>query len=217
MISTPSEELKAFFASSKPTFFKKGDVVLRSGDVRAGAYYLKKGYVKDSAVSSDGREFILFIFQPSDIFSYNWIFNRTPNVHSFRAMTDCVIYEHSREALLQFLEKNPTALLITTQKIVTRMRGLMQRIENLAFDNALKKVGSMLCILAERFGRKTEKGIIIPIQLTQQDIANLIGVSRETTSIEIKKLMERQIINRSSGVYTVLKPKELEKISFLMG
>ncbi len=216
MISTSNELLKEFFASAKPSYFRKGDVVLRIGDVRGGAYYLKKGYIKDSSVSADGREFILFIFQPTDVFSYNWIFNQTPNEHSFRAISDCVVYEKSREGFLLFLEQHPDVFLMITQRIVRRLNGLMQRMENLAFDNALKKVGSILCILGERFGKKTEKGIVIPIPLTQQDIANLIGLSRETTSIEIKKIMEMNILTRSSGLYVITKLKELQKISSLV-
>lgn len=213
MISTPHELLKEFFVTAKPSIYKKGDIVLRSGELRAGAFFLKKGYIKDSSVSSDGREFVLFIFQPNDVFSYNWIFNQTPNVHSFRAITDCLIYEKSREELLMFLKKNPDVLLMITQRIVRRLNGLMIRMENMAFDNAIKKVGSMLCILGERFGKKTERGIVIPIPLTQQDIADLIGISRETTSIEIKRIMEKGVITKSSGLYVIQKLKELQKIS----
>lgn len=216
MISTPNELLKEFFATAKPSYFKKGDVVLRIGDARGGAYYLKKGYIKDSGVSADGREFILFIFQPTDVFSYNWIFNQTPNEHSFRAITDCIIYEKSREGFLLFLEQHPEIFLMITQRIVKRLNGLMQRMENLAFDNALKKVGSILCILGERFGKKTEKGIVIPIPLTQQDIANLIGLSRETTSIEIKRIIEMNLLTRSSGLYVITRLKDLQKISSLV-
>ena len=216
MIITPGELLKEFFITSKPSFYKKGDVVLRIGDVREGAYYLKKGYIKDSSVSADGREFILFIFQPNDVFSYNWIYNQKPNEHSFRAITDCVVYEKSREGLLLFLEQHSNVSLMITQRIVHRLNGLMQRMENLAFDNAIKKVGSILCILGDRFGRKTDRGIVIPIPLTQRDIANLIGLSRETTSIEIKKFMEMGILSRSSGLYVITKPKELQKISSLV-
>lgn len=217
MISTPSELLKEFFANSKASFFKKGDIVLRIGDIRAGAYYLKKGYIKDSSVSQDGREFILFIFQPNDVFSFNWIFNQTPNAHSFRAMTDCVIYEKSREGLLLFLEQHPEVLLMITQRLVRRLNGLMQRIENLAFDNAQKKVGSIIHILGERFGKKTERGIVIPIPLTQLDVSNLIGLSRETTSIEMKKIMEMGILTRSSGYYVIKNVKELQRISSFLG
>jgi CRP-like cAMP-binding protein len=101
---TPSEKLKKFFVTSKPIFYKKGEVVLRVGETRLGAFYVKSGYVKDLSVSSDGRNFNLFIFEPGDLFSYNWIYNKTPNEHTFKAMTDCTAYEKAREELLQFRE-----------------------------------------------------------------------------------------------------------------
>lgn len=211
-----SEQLEKFFATSKPLFYKKGDVVLRVGETGTGAYYLKKGYIKDSSVSADGREFTLFIFQPNDIFSYNWIFIQTPNEHSFRAMTDCIVYEKSREEMMLFLEKNPEMLLMITRKVARRLKGLMQRMENMVFDNSFKKVGSMFCILGERFGKKTKKGIVIQIPLTQQDVANLIGLSRETTSIETKRIIDMSILARSSGLYVIKEPEELQRISFFI-
>jgi len=216
MALTPSEKLKEFFATSRPSHYRKGDVVLRIGDVRSGAFYVDKGYIKDSTLSRDGREFVLFIFKPTDIFSYSWIFNHVPNDHSFKAMTECTIYEKSREGLLVFLEQNPDIQFMLIQKLVTRLRGLLQRMEYMAFGGATQKVGSILNILAERFGRETEKGLLIPIPLTQQDLADLIGTSRETTSIEIKKLLNDGVLTRSSGTYTITNLKKLQKISSLI-
>jgi CRP/FNR family transcriptional regulator len=216
MNQSPSEKLEKFFATSKPSPYKKGDVVLRIGDSRSGAFYIKKGYIKDSSISVDGREFILFIFQPKDIFSYSWIYNAVPNEHSFKAMADCVVLEKSREGLLVFLEQNPDVQFMISQNIVKRMRGLMQRIENMAFASAFQKVGKIISILAERFGKETEKGVTIPLPLTQQDISELIGLSRETTSIEIKKLMDMGILTRASGNYSITNLKKLEKLSSLL-
>ena len=208
---TPSEKLKLFFATSNPSFFKKGDVVLRIGDELMASYYVKKGLIKDSSISFEGHEFTLFIFKPEDIFSYNWIFNQIPNEHIFRALTDCVIYQKSREGLLLFLEQNPDVMLMITQKIVIRLRGLTQRMEHLAYGTARQKVSSIINILSERFGKQNEKGVTISMKLTQQDISELIGLSRETTSIEINKLREEKILSLASGYYTILNLKVLQK------
>ena len=211
MILTPSEKLKKFFATSRPSFYKKGEIVLRIGDARAGAFFIKKGYIKDSTVSSDGREFTLFVFKPNDIFSYNWIYNQLLNEHTFRAMTDSIVYEKSREGLLLFLEENPDVQFMITQNLTARMRGLMQRIEQMAFGTAAQKVSSIFQLLGERFGKQTEKGITIPIPLTQKDISELIALSRDTTSIEIKKLIDEKILARNSGIYTIRNPERLQK------
>jgi CRP/FNR family transcriptional regulator len=89
--------------------------------------------------------------------------------------------------------------------------------EQLAFGNATQKVASIMSILGERFGKQTEKGIQIPISLTQQDIAELIGIARETTSIELNRLMADEIIERVSGMYIIIRPQRLQKLSKLFG
>lgn len=213
MTLTPSEKLKTFFANSRPSFYKKGDIVLRIGDAKVGAFFVKKGYIKDSTVSSDGREFTLFIFQPNDIFSYNWIYNQHLNDHTFKAMTDSIVLEKSREGLLLFLEENPDVQFMITQNLTARLRGLMQRIEQMAFGTAAQKVNSLFQLLGERFGKETEKGIVIPIPFTQQDISELIALSRETTSIEIKKLIDEKILARNSGIYTIINSERLKDIN----
>ncbi len=213
----PGEKLKRFFSTSKPTNFKRGEIVLRAGDHRSSAFYLKRGYIKDSAVSFDGREFTLFIFKPGDIFSYAWIFNKAHNEHSFRAITESVILEKNRESFLLFLEENPDVHFLISQNIAIRLRGLTQRMEQLAFGSATQKVASILLILGERFGKEKSNKTEIPVSLTQQDIGELIGISRETTSMEISKLMSDEIVSRKSGHYTIEKPKSLQKLSKLFG
>ncbi len=215
MDPTPREKLKNFFSSSRPSYFKKGEIVLRAGDHSNAAFYLKRGYIKDSANSNDGREFTLFIFKPEDVFSYSWIFNKIHNGHSFRAMTDCSILEKNRESFLLFLEQNPDVQFMIAQNISIRMRGLMQRMEQMAFGSATQKVSSIIHILGERFGNGENGKIVIPLRLTQQDIADLAGISRETTSIEINKLVVDGIISRETGYYTILFPNKLLKLAAL--
>lgn len=211
MEEIPSNKLKKFFATSRPIYYRKGEIVLRIGETGQGAFYIKNGYIKDSCVSPDGREFTLFIFKPGDLFSYNWIYNRVPNEHSFKAMTDCIVYEKTREGILLFLEQNADVQFMISQNIVKRMRGLMQRMEYMAFGTALQKVASIFAVLAERFGKETERGIYISLALTQQDVSELIGLSRETTSIEIKKLMNNGLLLRTSRNYIVKSLKSLKR------
>lgn len=207
---TPSKKLRKFFANSKPTFYKKGDIVLRAGAAHSGAFFLKKGFVKDSCFSNDGREFTLFIFKSGDLFSYNWIFNELPNEHAFRAMSDCIIYEKKREELVEYLKANPDVLFRIGQKISVRLRGVLQRIESMAFGSASQRVISTIKLLAERFGTENSQGFTIPITFTQKDIAELIGISRETTSIEIKKLIDKGLLRRKKGHYIVTDLQKLD-------
>lgn len=214
-MKTPQEKLEEFFKHNTSFSYKKNSTILRPDDDLKDAYYLLHGYVKDSAVSIDGQEFVLFIFKPEDIFPYNFVFNDLANEHSFVALTPCVVLKCSKSEFLAFLHANPDVLFMLTKKILGRLRGVLQRLEYMAFGNAHKKVASIFIILGERFGEKTKNSIKIALPISHKGIAELVGITRETASVEIKKLEDRKIIKREARFYTILKRQALLKESYL--
>lgn len=211
----PQIKLEQFFSKNKPLFYKKGNTVVRPEDTPQGIYYLKKGYIKDSSVSREGQEFTLFIFKPGDIFPYRWAFADLPIEHSFSAMTDCIAIRRNRDQFIKFVNENPDVLFLITQKLLIRLRGVLQRLEHMAFGNARKKVASIFVILGDRFGDKEDGQIKIDIPLSHKDIAELVGVTRETASIEIKKLEKEDLIKRTSRRYIIKRPRKLTEESHL--
>lgn len=211
----PGVKLENFFKLNRPTTHRKGDVVLGASDVSSFVYYLSKGYIKDSAVSKEGAEYTLFIFKPADIFPYNWAFNKLPNEHSFSAITDCVIYKCQRDDFLKFIKSDPEVLFMLTQRVLIRLRGVLQRLEYSAFGNAYKRVASIYIILSERFGVSTPDGIKISFPLSHQDIAELVGVTRETASIEVKRLESEGLIIRKHKFYILPSILRLQRKSDL--
>ena len=201
-----------------PVFFqlyKKGSIIVRPEDNPQGVYYLKKGYIKDSSVSKEGQEFTLFIFKPQDIFPYRWAFAGFPIENSFTAMTDCIMIRRKRDDFIEFINKNPDVLFLITQKLLIRLRGVLQRLEHMAFGSAREKLASIFVILGERFGNKEDRFIKIDIPLSHKDIAELVGITRETASIEIKKMEEEGLIKRTSRRYVIKMQNKLIKESHL--
>lgn len=96
-----------------------------------------------------------------------------------------------------------------TNHMLERLAGLLKRMEYAMFGNAQSKVASIILICAERFGERNEGGLTIKLPLTHQDIAKLIGMARETVSIEMKKLQKMKIIDYR-GKYLVV--KNLQKL-----
>lgn len=211
------EELGFFFSQFKKFNFKKREMILRVGDEPRGVMYLKRGYVRLYSISKEGEELTLIIYKPDDIFPIVWAINNTPNEYYFEAMTPSEIYRVPREKFLIFLKENPDVLFELTSKILSRFRGVLHRMEYLVFGNAYNKVASILLICAERFGGKEGSKIIIQVPLTHKDIANLLGVTRETTSLEIKKLARKGIIDYQGRLIMVKNPRALEKESLLNG
>lgn len=209
------QKLNSFFSRFKKYHYEKGETILRAGDNPQGVYFVDKGYIRDYSVSKDGEELTLIIFKPGDFFPISWVFNNSPNSHYFEAMTAVELWRCSKEDFLIFVKANPEIFVELTGHIVLRLGGIMQRMEYLAFGNAYEKVASILLILSERFGKKEGENIVIQVPLVHRDIAELLGITRETASIELKKLENKKIIAHHSKFIIVKDQNKLKKESLL--
>lgn len=210
------QKLDDFFSRFKRLTFKKGDIILRSDEEPRGVLFLHKGYVKLYSISKDAQQLTLIIFQREDFFPLMWAINATPNNYYLEAMGTVELWLSPRLEFIKFLKANSDVLFELTSRILTRLGGILKRMEYLVFGNALSRVASIISICAERFGYLDGKETMIGVILTHQDIANLIGVTRETVSIEIKKLEKKGIIayqGRHLVIKNAVKLKETSMLS----
>jgi len=207
MEKQPFDRLNNFFSRHKKLSFKKGEIILRMDDEPKGVLYLKKGYTRVYSLAKNAEELTLLMFKAGDFFPMTWTINSTYYHYYLEAITDVELYQAPREEFLRFIKNNNNVLFEITSRVLTRFGALLSRMEHAILGNARSKVSSIILILAERFGKKGHRGIIIQVPLTHQDIANLIGVARETVSIEIEKLQKKGLINHK-GRYLVIKNQE---------
>lgn len=199
--------LSILFADCRPIRYNRREIILRPEDTPSGVLYLKKGFVRLYTVSELGEELTLIIFKPGDFFPVMWAINNIPNSQYLEAMTDVEVQKVSRESFAEFLRHHAEVESEVLSNILIRLSGLLERIEYLVFGNAYQKVASILVICGERFGEKQDNKVLIKVILTHQDIANLIGLTRETTSLEVKKLEREGIISRQ-GKFILIKNME---------
>lgn len=204
-----SKDLNSFFSRFKKISYKKGETILRADEEPRGVLYLTKGYTRIYSLSEDSQELTLIIFQPGDFFPITWALNGIPNSYYVEAMTLVELWQAPREEFIGFIKNNSEVFFELTFRIVARLGGILTRMEYAMFGNARSKVISIILICAERFGEKNENGIFIKVPLTQQDLAKLIGFSRETVSVEMKKLQRRGLIDYKTKHIFV---KNLEKL-----
>lgn len=209
----PFDKLNNFFAGHKKLSFKKGEIILRMDDEPKGVLYLKKGYTRVYALTKNAQELTLLIFKAGDFFPITWAFNTTYYHYYLEAMTDVELYQAPREEFLNFVKNNPDVLFEITSRILTRFGALLSRMEHAILGNARSKVSSIILLCAERFGRRKGKETIIQVPLTHQDIANLIGVARETVSIEMEKLQKKGLIIHQGKYLVVRNSQKLKEES----
>ncbi len=181
---TPLKRLEAFFSEFKPIFYKKGDIILRPGDTPQGISYLEKGYTRLYSISSEGKELTLVTYKPGDFFPVVWTLTGRTSIYYVDAISSAILRRAPREKFMELLKEDSEIFIEVTMDIIRRFQDALRRMEHLTFGNASSRLASILLIYADRFGYKKDKGRIqIPIPFTHKDIANLVGVARETISI----------------------------------
>lgn len=188
---------------------------MSAGEDIQGVYFLKKGFLRLYSVSSEGEEFTLIIFRPGDIFPVSWAIADIKSNYFLEALTRIEVWRAQKSKFVELASENPDVLLEILNKITVRLMSVLRRMEYLVFGDACNKVASILLILSERFGEKTKTGVEIKVPLTHKDIAALLGVARETVSLEMENLKEKGIIEYSRKIVSIKSPIRLKRESQL--
>lgn len=215
MDNAPLSKMDSFFSKFNKLNYKKGETILRAGEDPKGVFYLKKGFVRLYSISKGGEELSLIIFMKGDLFPITWAINGTPNSYFLEAITASEIRRAPNRDFLEFVNNNPDVYFDLTGKMLTRLGGVLRRMEYLVFGNAYSKIASIILISADRFGKKIGDLVVIEVPMTHNDIARLVGLSRETASIEIKKLENKRLIGYRGRLIVVKNYKKLTKESLV--
>lgn len=210
--------LNDFFSQFRKLSFKKGETIVRAYDEPHGIFYLKNGYARLYTLSKNAQDLTFIIYKPGDFFPMIWPINKSTILYSTEAVTAVEAYQIPQEQFLKFIKDNNEIFFEITSRLMTRFAGLLRRMEYAMFGNARNKVASIILICADRFGKQTKdkKEVVIQVPLTHQDIANLLGVARETVSIEMKKLQENDLISYQ-GKYLLVKNIQTLKEESVLG
>lgn len=178
--------------------------------------YLKKGYVRQYSVAKNGNELTLNIFKPGSILFFLQMFNKQSNNYYYQALTDVEVYSANFDDTLGFLMSHPEITLDILKRIGRGLDGFMAQVESMTFCGCKEKLATMLLILAKRFGKKDQDVVVIELPLTHYDLACMIGVSRETMSMELKKLERANVISRKKQFTTIKNMDQIKALATVM-
>lgn len=206
---------EAFFNASRTLAYKKGEIIIRPGDVPQGVHLLRKGFVRFYSVSGEGEELTLLIFKPGDFFPVRFAITDQEITYYYEAMTPVEVKRASTQSFRAFLKEHPDVLLAITGSILIRLRTVYERMEYLVYGSAYEKVASILYVFSKEYGEKEKDGVVITVPLTHRDIAAVIGMTRETVSVEMGKLEGKKLISHEGKFVVVADPKKLRQESLL--
>lgn len=161
---------------------KRSDVLFREGDSGDSLYVVTDGKIKLGRSSADGRENLLAILGPGQMFGELSLFDPGPRSATATAVTDCAMMSLRHDELLRWLTDQPHVSRALLHQLAARLRKANDVVADLVFSDVPGRVAKALLDLSRRFGRSADDGLHVHHDLTQEELAQLVGASRETVN-----------------------------------
>lgn len=202
------EELRGMMSQ---TTLRRGEVLFNEGDSGDRLYILLTGKVKLGHTSVDGRENLLAVLGPGEIVGELTLFDPGPRSATATAVatTELLALEHNQ--LMGFIDSHPTLTKDMLRALAVRLRLTNTALADLVFSDVPGRVAKALLDLAERFGAPTEDGIHVPHDLTQEELAQLVGASRETINKSLAEFSSRGWIRLEGRAVTLIDVERLKR------
>ena len=182
------------------------------GDPSSSVYLLKKGRVKIANTAPSGKEVTFEILEPGEVFGELEVLEDTPRSTSAEALDDTLICVIPRKKFDQYLAMHPNVTVKLTKLIGLRLRKIQSRVEDLVFRDVPARLAHLLLELRKNDGIPERQGIRLKVKLTHQEMANLIGCSRETVSTIIGQFRDQGLLQIDGRTLIILNEKGLTRI-----
>lgn len=169
-------------ASMDSVKIAKGSILFAEGDEGDHLYVIVEGKVKLGTSSGDGRENLLSILGPGEMFGELSLFDPNPRTSTATAVTDAKLLSLGQAKLIPWLADHPPVALHLLASLAQRLRRTNEAVGDLVFSDVPGRVAKALIDLGERFGKQTDEGLFVHHDLTQEELAQLVGASRETVN-----------------------------------
>lgn len=191
----PESELRNIERIAIHKFLKKKELIYLPGDRNDKVYLLKQGRVKISRLSEDGREMTVIILESGEIFGESAIYSnqeqRTTMASALEDALICTIYKQEFESIIK---RNPNLSFRLARSVGIRRREIENRLEDMVFRSVPGRLAHLLLNLAEKYGKQKKEGLLLDVNLTHLEIANLIGSTRETTTTQLNNLKRQGLL-----------------------
>ena len=196
--SLDQQELEALSDLAFTRTFSKDNVIILAEEEGDTLFIIKKGQVKVSIVSEEGREVILSLLGESSVFGELSLLDGKPRSANVVATEETDLLMLRRADFVQLIYKTPQIATALLAELATRLRKTDRQIEGLALLDVTSRISETLLQLATEQGTETVDGVVIESRPTHQELANMSGTTRETVSRVLKRL-EGQGYIRCSG------------------
>jgi CRP-like cAMP-binding protein len=189
----------------------RGEAIFHEGDPGDRLYVIVEGKIKLGRASGDGRENLLAILGPGEMFGELSLFDPGPRNAAGTAVADTVLLGVGSEDLDEWLRGRPEVARHLLRALARRLRRTNEALADLVFSDVPGRVAKALLDLSERFGRPTDDGLRVAHDLTQEELAQLVGASRETVNKALADFASRGWLRLEARAVVLLDVDRLRK------
>ena len=207
----PEEEIKALSSATKRRTFRASEVIFHRDDPGQVLYMIKEGKVKICIISPDGQEVSLAVLGKGEYFGEFALLDGLPRSTDAVALEKVECYTLQRSDFQNAILKNPKIAILVLEALSKRLRNTNNMVEDLIFLDVYGRVAKKLLELADAHGVKTEEGVVIDVRLTQQELASMVGASRESVNKVLGYFTDKNFITTDKHRITIHNTNDLKR------
>jgi CRP/FNR family transcriptional regulator, cyclic AMP receptor protein len=189
-----ADELNALAAVANLQEVRRRRVIFLPGDPGTSVFFVNGGRVKISRVTRDGKELTLAYRGPGEVFGELCLVDGGPRAEMAEAMENALVTEIPRGEFEKLLETHARMGLRLVKTLCDRRRELENTVEKLVFHDVNAKLAELLLQLSDDYGVDDARGTLVAVKITHQEMANLIGSTRETVSLTLSQFKRKKLI-----------------------
>lgn len=205
----PLRDRKRMLSAADLRSLRPGEMLFRQGDAPGGLYALVQGKLKMSTLSEDGKEAILVVLETGTWFGEISLIDHQPRTHDATALAAAVVLVLPQPIFNQLMQRNGFALAIAAM-LAARIRLLYGIVEDATLRSTRARIARRLLLLAHGDASMTPSGRP-KVQISQEALAMMIGISRQTLSKELKLLVQKSILSLGYRCIEILSETKLTR------
>ena len=204
------EEFKSIEHIFQIKNYPKNQIIFLEEETGNYMYIVLAGKVKVTKSTATGKETILAIHQAGDFFGEMALLDGKTSPATVSAMEDCRIATIFHADFQHLLMANEKLVRQIIQVLCGRLRQVWSQVQELSHSSAYDRIRAGILQLSRKHGVQDARGIIINLKITHQELAELVGTSRETVTRALARLQKKGIVQLDHRRIIILKPKELQ-------
>jgi CRP-like cAMP-binding protein len=213
LLNLPEEDLQLLTAHQTEQVYKKGEIIFREGAYPAGIFFIRSGKVKKYKLDKDGREQIIYVANKGELIGFHAVLAEGRYPDSSAALEESIVHFIPREDFLKTLEHSPLLTRHLLKTLSHEFAVLVNSLALFAHRPVRERLALQLVVLREKYKENFQPGMAVAINMSREDLANLVGTARENVLRVLAEFKEKGILETKGRKIIVHDVKKLVELA----